>query len=185
MMTMSHTRFHMHLLWLLLVAVPVASAAEPPPTVASVDLARYVGTWYEIASIPNRFQRECVADTTATYATRADGRLDVINRCRRADGATDEARGVARVVDPRSNARLEVSFVRLLGWHLFWGDYWVLDLAADYSTVIVGHPERRYGWILSRTPTLEPGRRAQLNDRLAELGYDSRAFANTPQTRTP
>jgi apolipoprotein D and lipocalin family protein len=170
-------------LCLLLTLVQPTGAAEPPPTVASVDLSRYAGTWHEIASIPNRFQRECAAGTTATYAARPDGRLDVINRCRRADGTTSEARGVARVADPRTNAKLEVSFVQIFGWHLFWGDYWILDLAEDYSTVIVGHPERRYGWILSRAPTVDAGRRASLDSRLAELGYDPRAFVNTPPAK--
>jgi len=167
--------------FLLSMCVRVVVAAEPPSTVASVDLQRYMGQWYEIANIPNRFQRHCVSDTTATYAQRADGRVDVVNRCRKADGTFDEANGVARIVDAQTNAKLEVSFVQIFGWHLFWGDYWVLDLAPDYSTVIVGHPQRKYGWILSRTPTLSAEQRAQLSARLKELGYEASAFFDTKQ----
>lgn len=167
--------------FLLSMCARVVAASEPPPTVANVDLQRYIGQWYEIANIPNRFQRHCVADTTATYAQRPDGRVDVVNRCRKADGTFDEAKGVARIVDAQTNAKLEVSFVQIFGWHLFWGDYWVLDLAPDYSTVIVGHPQREFGWILSRTPTLSAERRAQLAARLKELGYDAGAFFDTKQ----
>lgn len=156
-------------------------AAEPPPVVAHVDLARYLGTWYEIRKIPNRFQAHCAGDTTATYSARADGRLNVINRCLTKDGTWDEADGIARVVDPVSNAKLEVSFVQVFGWNLFWGDYWIVDLAPDYSHVIVGHPERRYGWVLSRTPTLA----VDLDPRLRELGYDPADFATSPQGLKP
>lgn len=164
----------------LTVAAPVL-AGDPPPVVGHVDIARYLGTWYEIRKIPNRFQSGCAGNTTATYSLRADGRLNVINRCLTKDGTWDEADGIARVVDPVSNAKLEVSFVQVFGWNLFWGDYWIVDLAPDYSYVIVGHPERRYGWILSRTPTLA----VDLDPRLRELGYDPADFAISPQGLKP
>ncbi len=164
----------------LATAVPVR-ATEPPPVVAHVDIARYLGTWYEIRKIPNRFQSHCAGNTTATYSLRADGRLNVINRCLAADGTWDEADGIARIVDPATNAKLQVSFVQLFGWNLFWGDYWIVDLAPDYSHVIVGHPSRRYGWILSRTPALN----VDLAPRLRELGYDPAEFALSPQGVKP
>lgn len=164
----------------LTAAAPVL-AGDPPPVVGHVDIARYLGTWYEIRKIPNRFQSGCAGNTTATYSLRADGRLNVINRCLTKDGTWDEADGIARVVDPVSNAKLEVSFVQVFGWNLFWGDYWIVDLAPDYSYVIVGHPERRYGWILSRTPTLA----VDLDPRLRELGYDPADFAISPQGLKP
>ncbi|HEY9199499.1 MAG TPA: lipocalin family protein [Gammaproteobacteria bacterium] len=156
-------------------------AAPPPPVVPHVDLKRYLGEWYEIRKIPNRFQSHCAGNTTATYKAREDGRLEVINRCLTGDGAWDEAKGVARITDPTTNAKLEVSFVRLFGWNLFWGDYWIVDLAADYSHVIVGHPQRSYGWILSRTPTLT----VDPDPRLRELGYDPADFEPTPQGLEP
>lgn len=164
----------------LTTAAPVL-AGDPPPVVGHVDIARYLGTWYEIRKIPNRFQSGCAGNTTATYSLRADGRLNVVNRCLGSDGNWDEADGIARIADPATNAKLEVSFVQVFGWNLFWGDYWIVDLAPDYSYVIVGHPERRYGWILSRTPTLA----VDLDPRLRELGYDPADFAISPQGLKP
>ena len=152
-----------------------------PQTVASVDLNRYLGTWYEIASIPNRFQRHCRGNTTAEYRRDRAGRLEVINSCLANNGEVDAAEGVARVVDGSGNAKLEVSFVSILGWRLFWGDYWILDLAPDYSYAFVGTPNRRYGWLLSRTPTINPAVRDKLNDSLRASGYAPAEFRDTPQ----
>ena len=111
----------------------------PVRTVPFVDLDRYAGDWFEIARFPNRFQRQCVGDVRASYARRADGRIDVVNRCRTDDGRT-EARGIARVVDERTFARLKVRFapawLSLLPF--VWGDYWIIGLAEDYSWAVVG-----------------------------------------------
>ena len=134
-------------------------AQEPGPVriVDAVDLDRYVGDWFEVARLPNRFQRDCAGDVRARYTRRADGRLDVLNRCRTADGSLTEAHGVARVVDPRTSARLKVRFAPavLSFLPMVWGDYWVLGLAGDYSWAVVGSPDRKYLWILSRTPAME------------------------------
>ena len=161
-----------------------ASAPNQAPlqTVAHVNLNRYLGTWYEIAKIPNRFQKQCMGDTTAHYARRADGRIDVVNRCRTKHGRYDEARGVARVIDTQSNAKLEVSFVSLLGWHLFWGDYWIIGLGNDYRYAVVGTPNRKYGWILSRTPLLATTDRSRVDALLERSGYNPAAFEPTAQT---
>ena len=123
----------------------------PLTTVAAVDLGKYTGTWYEIASYPQSFQKGCTA-TTATYTARPDGEINVVNRCRRGSlqADVDTAEGRARVVDTTTNAKLEVSFFRP-----FWGDYWIIQLAPDYSYAVVGHPGRDYLWILSRTPQLD------------------------------
>ncbi len=129
--------------------------SSPVTTVEFVDLSRYTGLWYEVAKIPNRFQKQCARGTTAEYALREDGRITVVNRCVKQDGDVDEAAGEARIVDTASNARLEVSFVSFLGWRPFWGDYWVLGLDPDYQWAAIGDPERKYGWILARTPTLD------------------------------
>ena len=151
--------------------------ATPLPTVAAVDLARYLGAWYEIALVPNRFQAQCVADTQARY--RLDGAdIEVFNRCRQADGSVSDATGVAKVGPGSGNAKLRVSFFRP-----FYGDYWVLALPADYRWVLVGEPTRRYGWILSRTPQMLP---ADLQAAMAQaqaLGYERSAFKLTPQTQ--
>lgn len=163
----------------LLLAGCQSAGAPPPQPVGIVDLHRYQGLWYEVASIPNRFQKHCAGDTTAAYRLRPDGQVDVTNRCRTRLGDWDEARGVARVVDPASNARLEVSFVELFGWRLFWGDYWILELAPDYSHVIVGTPGRNYGWILARSPTLSATTRRELDRHLRQQGYDPQQFVDT------
>lgn len=159
-------------------AQPV-SAAEPAPlpTVPRVDLARYAGAWYEIALLPNRFQKQCVADTQARY--RLDGdRVEVINRCRRADGRVEDIQGRAKVVDGSGNAKLRVTFF----WP-FYGDYWVLALDDDYQQVLVGAPSRQYAWVLSRTPQMPEAALQALLDRAGELGFDKTAFRRTPQTQ--
>lgn len=144
-------------------------------TVGRVDLQRYLGTWYDIASFPQRFQEGCTG-TTATYALRDDGDIDVVNRCRKGslDGEEDVAEGRARVVDPKTNARLEVSFFRP-----FWGDYWIIDLGADYEYAVVGHPGRDYLWILSRTPTMDAAVYDGILARLREQGYEVERLRRT------
>jgi apolipoprotein D and lipocalin family protein len=123
-------------------------ALAPVASVVAVDLVRYAGTWYEIASFPMFFQRNCVGETTATYAALPDGRVQVTNRCRTAQGF-EQAVGHAKAVPGSANSRLKVSF--------FWpfeADYWVIGLDADYRWAVVGDPRRRYLWLLSRTPQL-------------------------------
>lgn len=135
----------------------LAAMLAPVRTVTKVDLDRYAGEWVEIARFPNRFQKKCAGDVRATYARRQDGRIDVINRCRSADGAVTEARGVARIEDAESRAKLKVRFApAALSWlPLVWGDYWIIGLADDYSWATVGSPDREYLWILARSPALD------------------------------
>jgi apolipoprotein D and lipocalin family protein len=153
--------------------------ANPPLNVVDgVELDRYVGRWYEIASFPQRFQRGCVA-TTAHYTFRDDGRIRVENECR--DGAFDgdlrRAEGVAWVADPSSSqARLKVQF--------FWpfsGDYWIIELDPEYRYAVVGHPSRDYLWILARTRTMDPADYDALLARIEEHGYDLERLSRTPQ----
>ena len=152
----------------------------PLETVAYVNLQRYAGTWYEIANYPQRFQRGCTA-TTATYIIRKDGEVNVVNRCRKGsiDGPEDSARGRARVVDRRSNAKLEVSFFRP-----FWGDYWIIDLGKEYDYAVVGHPGRDYLWILSRTPTMDETIYEDILQRLRDRGYQLDRLQKTLQRKT-
>ena len=150
-------------------------------TVSNVDLGRYKGLWYEIAKMPNRFQRKCARGTTAQYALRDDGKIDVINRCYTQEGKMIEAKGIARVVDSESNAKLKVSFVKILGLSLFWGDYWIIGLGDDYEYAIVGTPNRKYGWILSRTPALSQEKLGKIFELLREQGYNSEDFIMTSQ----
>jgi apolipoprotein D and lipocalin family protein len=156
-----------------------AGAGKAPPleTVPHVDLTRYMGTWYDIASFPQRFQKGCTG-TIATYTLRADGTVEVLNRCARGslDGKVTVARGRARVVDQTTNAKLKVSFF----WP-FWGDYWVVDLGKDYEYAVVGHPNRQYLWILSRTPTLAPDVYDGIVERLKRQHYDTSRLVRTLQ----
>jgi lipocalin/uncharacterized protein YbjT (DUF2867 family) len=158
---------------LLHTTVPAAQTDEPVGTVPFVDLDRYVGEWFEIARFPNRFQRQCVGDVRASYARRADGRLDVLNQCRTDDGQI-QARGIARVVDERTFARLKVRFAP--AWLAFlpmvWGDYWIIGLADDYSWAVVGSPDREYLWILARTPRLDEESAAAARGVARANGFD-------------
>jgi apolipoprotein D and lipocalin family protein len=142
-------------------------------TVASVDLSRYAGTWYEIARLPMWFQRHCV-DSKATYSSRPDGTVGVRNECVTDTGGLEQAEGVATVVDAKTNARLTVVFdnwfARLFGSSRE-GNYWILDLDPEYRTAMVGTPDRRYLWILSRTSLLEEATYRRLVERARELGY--------------
>jgi apolipoprotein D and lipocalin family protein len=149
----------------------------PLPTVAGVDLARYAGRWYEVASLPNRFQAQCVADTQARYRANADD-IEVTNRCRRADGTVESITGVAHAVAGSGNAKLRVSFFRP-----FYGDYWVLALAPDYRWALVGEPGRQFGWVLSRTPQIAPADLETALARAEALGYSRAAFKRTAQTQ--
>ena len=143
------------------------------PTVASVDLSRYAGTWYEIARLPMWFQRHCV-DSKATYSSRPDGAVGVRNECVTDTGGLEQAEGVATVVDAKTNARLTVVFdnwfARLFGSSRE-GNYWILDLDPEYRTAMVGTPDRRFLWILSRTPQLDEATYRRLVERAQQLGY--------------
>ena len=153
----------------------------PLQTVAQVDLSRYLGTWYEIANFPQSFQRGCTG-TTATYTLRDDGDIDVLNRCRKdsLDGEEKSSLGRARVVDRSTNAKLEVSFFRP-----FWGDYWIINLADDYSHAVVGHPGRDYLWILARTATLNETTYQSIVANLQAQGYETSRLVRTLQVAAP
>lgn len=151
---------------------PVGNAAVPQPA-KSVDLQRYLGRWYEVARYEQSFQKGCEA-VSADYSLRDDGKIKVVNTCRKPDGKITDAVGRAKVVDPATGAKLKVSF-----FGPFYGNYWVLDRADDYSWAIVGEPSGRYLWILSRQAV--PANRAALIERAAALGYDTAPLILTRQ----
>jgi apolipoprotein D and lipocalin family protein len=155
----------------------------PVKTVPAVSLDRYIGEWHEIARFPNWFQKKCIGDVRATYARRPDGRIDVVNRCRQQDGSTSEAKGVARIVDARTNAKLKVRFApAALSWLPFvWGDYWIIGLADDYSWAVVGSPNREYLWILARRPEVDAERYATATRIAADNGFDTSRLVRTPR----
>jgi apolipoprotein D and lipocalin family protein len=158
---------------------PSRAADKPLQTVGSVDLERYLGRWYEIASYPAWFQKGCTA-TTADYSLREDGLIKVVNSCRKGslDGKLKQAKGRAKVVDQASNARLKVSF-----FGPFWGDYWIIDLDPDYQWAVVGGPGRKYLWILSRTPQMDQTLYDKIVSRLPAKGYDPKRLNRTLQPR--
>lgn len=151
---------------------------EGPPvtTVPKVDLARYMGTWHEIARYPNRFQAGC-AGSSAEYRLSPDGkRVEVVNRCTAegSGGRTRSVRGTARVADPATNAKLEVSFFRP-----FYGDYWILALGPEYEYAVVGTPDRKYLWFLARTPTVSREVYDRLVGEAVRQGFDPSRIART------
>jgi apolipoprotein D and lipocalin family protein len=171
---------------LVLLAMGISTSAwaqQPVRTVEAVDLARYTGEWFELARFSNRFQRPCAGNVKATYETRPDGRLDVINQCRTTEGTTTTAKGVARVVDERTRAKLKVRFApAFLSFLPFvWGDYWIIGLDPEYRWVVVGSPDREYLWILSRTPSLDQAAYDEAVSRARENGFDTSRLVLTPQ----
>lgn len=168
----------------LLSAQGPAPTQRPVESVAAVDLERYAGRWYEIAKLPNRFQAGCAGGTVADYAVLPDGRISVTNRCRTADGDTTEVQGVARLARAEGpTSRLKVRFApAVLSFLPFvWGDYWVLGLTADYGAALVGAPNRKYLWVLSRTEQLD----GSVYDKLVSIaeaqGFDVQRLERTPQ----
>ena len=126
-------------------------------TAPHVDLKRYAGTWYEIARLPEPHEDACRDQPRATYTPRGQ-QLEVLNRCRDAQGEERRVRGVATVQPGSGNARLKVTFAPpVLHWlPMVWADYWILYVDADYQVALVGNPARDRLWLLARQPTLAP-----------------------------
>ncbi len=152
-----------------------------PSTVAQVDLPRFMGRWYEIARLPYFTQRRCVGNVSADYRLAANGDVHVTNRCRHADGRYGEAKGLARVVDTVSNARLQISFRMLYGVHVFWDDYWIIGLGSDYEYALIGQPTRRRGWIIAREPQPAADDLAQWRDEFNHKGFSAKDLIWTRQ----
>lgn len=174
---------------------PVAVQAATAPAlaaVASVDLERFQGRWYQIAYYPNQFQKQCVSGTTADYKRLSTGNIEVINNCLKADGTASNIVGLARIKQTRLlgvplsqgvTSKLEVRFApSWLSWVPgVWAPYWVIQLADDYRYAVVGEPNREFLWILSRTPTLAPQDRAAITARLQQQSYDPSKLQEEPQ----
>ena len=169
---------------LLFSACAGMDSRPPLTTVPSVDLNRYTGTWYEIARLPMWFQRHCV-DSKAVYTSRPDGAIGVHNECVTDTGGLDQADGVATVVDPKTNARLTVVFdnffARLFGSSRE-GNYWIIALDPDYQIAMVGTPDRRFLWILSRKPVLGRPVYQRYLERAQEFGFPVSDLIHTKRT---
>ena len=152
-------------------------------TIATLDVPRYLGTWYEIAKFPNWFQKKCVSNTKAVYSAKPDGNLRVLNSCKTAAGETSEAEGLARQIGSKDSPKLEVRFAPewLSFLPLVWGDYWVIDLDPQYQLAAVSDPRREYLWVLSRTPQPDPKAYADLLQRLKQQQFDIQKLEITAQ----
>jgi apolipoprotein D and lipocalin family protein len=154
-----------------------ATSAQTLQTVPFVDLKRYAGKWYEIASFPQFFQRNCYC-STAEYTLTDKDYVIVENRCKKGsvNGKNANIIGKAFVVANSGNAKLDVLF--------FWpfkGKYWIIDLADDYSYAVVSHPNKKYLWILSRTPQMDATTYAQILSRIKAKGIDLSKIKLTQQ----
>ncbi len=134
-------------------------------TVSKVELDRYLGKWYEIAHLPAGFQNGC-NQTTATYSLQENGNISVLNECSK-NGKYKKAKGTAKVVDKQTGAKLKVTFF----WP-FYGDYWILKLGENYDYAVVGTPNRKYLWILSRTPTIDTKLYSELTEFAKSKGFN-------------
>ena len=143
--------------------------------VPHVDLKKYLGKWYETAHLPFRFEEGC-SDITATYSLREDGSISVLNECKR-NGKVKRAKGKAKVVDKNTGAKLKVTFF----WP-FYGDYWIMNLGKDYHYAVVGTPNRKYLWILSRTPQMDDKLFSQLIELVKTKGFDVKNLIRTSHT---
>jgi apolipoprotein D and lipocalin family protein len=168
----------------MLIALFLAGCASRPPlaTVPSVDLKRYEGRWFEIAKYPNWFQRSCASDTTAQYTALPDGTIQVLNRCKQADGTFREAKAIATVTPDSGNAKLKVRF----GKSPIGGDYWIIGLdEKNYSWTLVGHPWRQFLWILARDRRLDEATYERIVSLAESQGYSRDRIVRTIQTSQP
>lgn len=173
--------------WVPLVSAQTQSSeASPAPleAIASLDVPRYIGTWYEVAKYPNWFQKRCIANTSATYTIQSNGMLQVLNRCQKEDGSITDALGEAKQVGDANSPKLKVRFAP--AWLSFlpfvWGNYWVIDLDPQYQLAAVSEPSHKYLWILSRAKTVEPKAYEALLQRLKQKGFNLDAIEISKQT---
>ena len=144
---------------------------EALPTASSVDVGRYIGKWYAVTALPQRFTKSCIAQT-AEYGILSENSISVINTCIKENGKNTVIKGKAVVVDPKTNARLEVTFNNFFT-RLFRvkGEYVIIKLSEGYDTVLVGSTDRKSLWILSRTPSIDPDTFAEYKAFAAKLNF--------------
>lgn len=168
---------------LVCLGVQATQTGFPLVTVPELDVPRYMGTWYEIAKYPNRFQKACVANTRAEYRLLPSRQVEVANSCRETSGEMRTAVGEARQVGGPDSPKLQVRFAP--AWLSFlpmvWGDYWVIDIDSNYRLVAVSEPKREFLWVLSRSPQVDPAAYEALLGRLAAQGLEVRKLEKTAQ----
>jgi len=152
----------------------LGSRRVPPPVAATdVDMARYAGTWYEVAALPSTFEGSCAGQPRATYTPRWDGSVEIVNSCPDKSGQTREVRGIALPVEGGFGAKLRVSLWPMwLRWlPLAWSDYWILYVDEAYSEALVATPDRRHLWLMSRKPQMSPARIQALQQKATMQGF--------------
>jgi apolipoprotein D and lipocalin family protein len=161
----------------------MGNSSAPLKVVDNLDPARYVGEWFEIARLPNRFQNKCAGDVVARYTARPEGGFTVVNRCRELNGRVTEAEGVARTVAKAPSSVLQVRFAPAFLSFLpqVWGDYQVIALDNAHTHALVGTPDRKYLWVLSRAPLMDDATYDQLIAAAARQGFDVAKVVKTPQ----
>lgn len=171
-------------LLVMLLALPAQSQTRVPMAVAQVDVDRYMGQWYEIARLPNHLERDCARDVVSVYERRSESAIRVTYECRHADGEAQHTRGVARIRDMASHAKLELRFapLALAWWPFVWDDWWILEIAPDNSHMMLGDPSRQTLWIFARRPALDNAVYENLVAQAAAQGYDTRRLVRTPQS---
>lgn len=162
------------------------TASNEPATVATVDLSRYLGTWFEIARLPMRHEPEDYTDITAHYSLQDDGKVCVRNRALDGKGELQESVGEASVVES-GNSKLEVTFLPDgLRWIPFTkGDYWILKLDPEYTTALVGSPDRKYLWLLSRRPDIDEATKQEYLEHARREGFELDDLIHAPHTGRP
>lgn len=156
----------------------------PLSTTSHFDVQRYMGQWHQVAATPAWFQSDCFFGTKANYALMANGQVKVLNTCETANKRHKQAEGRARFLTDRTDGRLEVTFLQMLG---FWmwpvaGDYWIVALDQDYQWSVVGQPSRKYAWVLGRSATLDPAALREIRVILERESYDTcKLMMTTPK----
>lgn len=177
-------RYLISILAVSILTVSVALAQSKPAavtTVPKVDLNRYAGQWYEIAKYPNKFQKDCVGNISATYTLKSDSKIEVLNKCLTKEGIIKDATGEAKVADKASNAKLKVRFAP--GFISFlpfvWANYWIIDLDAAYNYAVIGTPDRKYFWILSRSQEMNDSTYQAILRRAESQGFEPAKVVKT------
>ncbi len=170
----------------LVAAVVAKNAKKALASAAHVDLDRFVGSWFEVARLPDRQDKDCVSDARVTYA-RTDNGLRLLSLCRRDNGTIRRSTGRAKLADDATQARFKISYSHsaLDALPFVWSDYTIIDVADDYSTAIVGAADRKHLWFLARQPAVaDPAHQDFMNKARAQ-GFDTSALVYTRHTSAP
>jgi apolipoprotein D and lipocalin family protein len=156
-------------------ALSFSILASPPDTQKNFSLEQYMGHWWQIALIPTRFQKMCVGQAHANYTLLSSGDVMIVNQCVDKHLKLRSAEGIAKVNEVFDDAaRLRVRFAPswLSALPMVWGDYWVLDIESDYSAALVGSPDRKYLWVLARSPKVSEEVYQRLTATGSAEGFD-------------